>query len=733
MATVNAVWGLDIGQCALKALRLAAGPDGSIEVTHFDVIEHPKILSQPDAETGQLIQNALEKFLSRNELSGAKVALSVPGQASFARFIKLPPVEPKRIPEIVRFEAVQQIPFDINEVEWDYQTFFSQTSPDVEVGIFAMRKELVYKHLGYLRSAGIDADIVQLAPLALYNMMVYDGQAAESGASILIDVGAENTDLVISDGERIWLRSIPLGGNNFTESLVKAFKLPFSKAENLKRTAATSKYARQIFVAMRPVFGDLVSEVQRSIGFYTSLHRDAHIARVVCMGNAFRLPGLQKYLEQNLQVETVRPGGFRRLKPSPTINAPAFAENLWTLAVAYGLCLQGLDKAPIRSSLLPFAIARQRNWRAKRPWFAAAAALMVFGVGVACYAASGANSDYGNAKVTAAEVAGPPLAKHLSIQKDIQQRINQGHEEVRNINEIKQITGYRPTVPQIQTLIQNSLPNEWQEQAAVQLEAKNSDGSINWAKVWAGLGKPSFIQKPANSNLAIYIVEDTNIEFFSSNPPPFGGGATSSELTPGMGFGEEGMGGQPGGPGFAPMPSAPPPPGPPGPPPVPGSAQPAAETGKYFRVTLIGLSNVPGDRIANAVTQQFLGRVQQNYMKDRTTLYTAFELDPVSFTNAFRNYTMIPPPPLWPSAIEVQEAEGPAAAAAVPPQPDFGGGFVPGPVATPTPARPAPGSLTAPYQVARFIVSFNVKVIPPVIEPGEQVAQTGPAAPRRQP
>jgi len=63
------------------------------------------------------------------------------------------------------------------------------------------------------------------------------------------------------------MRSIPIGGNNFTETLVKAFKLPFAKAEDLKRNAATSKYARQIFQAMRPVFADLVAEIQRSVGF----------------------------------------------------------------------------------------------------------------------------------------------------------------------------------------------------------------------------------------------------------------------------------------------------------------------------------------------------------------------------------------------------------------------------------------------------------------------------------
>ena len=105
----------------------------------------------------------------------------------------------------------------------------------------------------------------------------------DQGTTMVIDLGAENTDLLIADNETIWMRSIPIGGTNFTETLVKAFKLSFAKAEDLKRNAATSKYARQIFQAMRPVFADLVAEVQRSIGFYASVHRDSRIKKIVAV------------------------------------------------------------------------------------------------------------------------------------------------------------------------------------------------------------------------------------------------------------------------------------------------------------------------------------------------------------------------------------------------------------------------------------------------------------------
>ncbi|MBL8881046.1 MAG: pilus assembly protein PilM [Phycisphaerales bacterium] len=377
MASGKAVWGIDIGQCGLKAIKLRAAGDGKVEVAAFDIIEHAKILSQPDADPDEMIKAALEKFVQRNEWQGDDFVIGVPGQQTFARFTKLPPADPKKIPDLVRYEAGQQIPFDMDDVVWDYQAFNTPESPDIEVGIFAMRKELIRKYIDYFTAVGIQPTIIQTIPAALYNFARYDGQAVmDAGATVLVDVGAQNTDLIIVEKGGAWMRNIPLGGNNFTEALIKSFKLSFAKAENLKRTAAASKYARQIFQAMRPVFADLVAEIQRSLGFYSSTHRDVELNNVLALGNAFRLPGLQKYLENNLTVS----GGVGKLEkfnnalPSATLNAPQFTENLLSLGAAYGLAVQGVGMASISSSLLPTELARIAMWKRKQYWFVAAAA-----------------------------------------------------------------------------------------------------------------------------------------------------------------------------------------------------------------------------------------------------------------------------------------------------------------------------------------------------------------------
>jgi type IV pilus assembly protein PilM len=380
MAANKPVWGIDLGQCALKAIRLQATGDG-VEAIEHAYIEHKKILSAPDADRKALIETAMNKFREDHDLAGEPIVVAVPGQNTLSRFTKLPPVDKKKIPEIVKYEAQQQIPFDMDEVIWDYQVFEDKDATETEVGIFAMRRELLREHLQFLSNLNLEPTAVQSAPLAMFNALKYEGVIG-SEAVVILDIGARNTELIVTEGNSLWTRNIPIGGNHFTEALVKTFKLSFRKAENLKREAAKSKYARQIFQAMRSVFADLVAEIQRSIGFYTSSRRGVKLHKVIAMGNAFRLPGMQKFLQQNLSMEVVRPSTFKKLNASNARNAPELLDRLLSYSVAYGLALQGLGQAQITSNLLPSEIAKQVIWRKKTPWFYGAAACLALSAGI---------------------------------------------------------------------------------------------------------------------------------------------------------------------------------------------------------------------------------------------------------------------------------------------------------------------------------------------------------------
>ncbi len=379
MATV---WAMDLGNNSLKALRLS-DERGVVEVTGFDNIQHGKILNGSGvtaAERDELTALSLRRFVRKNNLSKDDVVVCVPSQNSFARFVKLPPVEPKRIPEIVRFEAAQQIPFDINEVQWDWQLMTKAGSGETKVGIFAIKSEVVSSALEHFGRENITVRYVQMAPMALYNYVLYDrtdlGRSANQ-AIVVLDIGAENTDLVVCTRSTVWQRCIPMGGNAFTRAVADTFKLNFEKAEKLKRTAPMSKYARQIFQAMRPVFTDLASEIQRSLGFYKSSNPNTKLLKIITLGGGTKMRGLLKYLQQSLQIPVERPDSFKRLAIGPGVSAAKFHENVSDFGTVYGLALQGLGLARIRSNLLPRSIARSMAWVSKAKYFTAAACVLL--------------------------------------------------------------------------------------------------------------------------------------------------------------------------------------------------------------------------------------------------------------------------------------------------------------------------------------------------------------------
>jgi type IV pilus assembly protein PilM len=396
MAKSNAVWGIDIGQCALKAMRcVPADEPDKITAEAFDFIEYPKILSQPEADPVELVRDAIQQFLSRNKVKDDHVAISVPGQSGLARFIKLPPVESKKIPDIVRYEARQQIPFALEDVVFDWQQMAGGSEEDgfsleTEVGLFAMKREQVFRALRPFTDAGIEIDIIQLTPLALFNFVVFD-QLPDLPAldtfdpkdpppsTIVVSLGTDTTDLVVTNGYRVWQRNIPLGGNHFTKALTKELKLTFAKAEHLKRNALKAEDPKAVFLAMRPVFNDLVTEVQRSISFFQSVDRTAKVGRVIPLGNAMKLRGLQKYLGQSLGYEVVELKEYRGLVGPGIVNTPAFRENLLSFGVCYGLALQGLKQSSLRTNLIPPEIIQDRKMRAKKPWAVAAVAALLLG------------------------------------------------------------------------------------------------------------------------------------------------------------------------------------------------------------------------------------------------------------------------------------------------------------------------------------------------------------------
>jgi len=392
----SGVWGIDIGQCALKALRCTMGANGdTIVADKFDFIEYPKILSSAEANPEELIEDALRQFLSRNNLVGDKVAICVSGQAGLSRFFKPPPVEISTLPDIVKYEVKQQIPFPIEDVIWDWQqlggTVVDGRAIDAEVGLFAMKRESVFRALRPFDELEIEIDYVQMSPLAIFNVVCFDmlGKLPDPEdidpenpppSTVVMAMGTDTTDLVVTNGLKLWLRNIPIGGNHFTRQLSRELKLTQTKAEHLKRNARQSENPKAVFKAMRPVFNDLVNEVQRSLTFFQSMEKTATISEIILLGNAGKLPGLRQFLNTQLEIEVAKASEFRKLEGDEVIKQSSFTGNILSFGPCYGLCIQALKKGRINTNLLPQEIVVERVIKAKKPWVLAATAAIMFGL-----------------------------------------------------------------------------------------------------------------------------------------------------------------------------------------------------------------------------------------------------------------------------------------------------------------------------------------------------------------
>jgi type IV pilus assembly protein PilM len=461
-AAADAVWAIDLGNNSLKALHLVAVGD-AVQVIGFDHIPHGKVLASgvSAAEKAELVAITLRQFVQNNDLGFDPIIISVPSQNSFARFVTLPPVEAKRLPEIVRFEAAQQIPFDMSEVQWDYQLMSDPDSPEKKVGLFAIKNEVVNSALESFEREELQISYVQMAPMALYNYLLFDRPdlaGSDKRATVIVNIGAESTDLVVCTASSVWQRCIMMGGNAFTNAIAETFKLSFEKAEKLKRTAPVSKYARQIFQAMRPVITDWSGEVQRSLGFYTGSNPDVKLVRVVALGGGTKLRGLVKYLSQTLQIPAEKPDVFKRLAVAPGVSAAKFHENVSDFGVVYGLGLQGLGMARIESNLLPKSIARSMAWAGKMKYFIGAAVMLLIVSGMCLGRVVLDKVNYTRSESTRAKTtstirqANEATSKTTGIEQrkaDYQERMKKDVEWFR----------YREVIPELHEIIVSALPN----------------------------------------------------------------------------------------------------------------------------------------------------------------------------------------------------------------------------------------------------------------------------------
>ncbi len=374
------VWGIDVSKYSLKAVRLEGTRD-AVTLSRIAVVPYDRAEGD-EQNLDQHVREALQDLALTQRIGSEPVLLSLPSHSTFNRLIKLPPVDDEKIPEILRYEAQSEIPFNIDEVLWDYQYVNRKYGPgeEKEVILFAIKRDIVEQFLGNLAEVGLNVDAVQFGPVALFNFILKDQDLG--GPSVALDMGGDNTDLIVIDGPKFWVRNLPITGNDITKALQKAFNIPFAEAEKLKLKAGQSQQAQKIFNAVQPVLRDLVNEVNRSTGYYKSISKTSKFEKIILLGNSTKTLNFQKFVSQSLQLPAVRVQKLNHIAVGPQVDPADLGENLGTLGTALGLALQGISDTVNRINLLPPAYVRKKELSRKKPFVIAAVAALFAMVGL---------------------------------------------------------------------------------------------------------------------------------------------------------------------------------------------------------------------------------------------------------------------------------------------------------------------------------------------------------------
>ncbi|HZE96018.1 MAG TPA: type IV pilus assembly protein PilM, partial [Planctomycetota bacterium] len=374
------VWGIDVSKSSIKVARLEGDT-----LTHSGVFPYESAGTGEAADIDAQIKDTLTQIKATYKISSEPVIFSLPSHSTFNRLIKLPPVEESKVPEIVKYEAQAQIPFNIDEVIWDYQYVERDYGPgeEREVILFAIKRDIVEQFLNNIVDLKFNTEAVQFAPVALFNFLLRDQEI--KGATVALDMGGDNTDLIVIDGTKFWVRNLPITGNDITKALQKAFNIPFEEAEKLKLKAGQSQQAQKIFNAVQPILRDLVNEINRSMGYYKSISKTSKFDQIILLGNSTKTLNFQKFVSQSLQLPAVRVQKLNTIEVGGSVDPGELNEHLATIGTAIGLALQGIEPTTNRINLLPAPYRQKKELKRKQPFVIATAAALYLLVSLAWY------------------------------------------------------------------------------------------------------------------------------------------------------------------------------------------------------------------------------------------------------------------------------------------------------------------------------------------------------------
>jgi len=343
----KAVVGLDIGSSAVKAVELKpAGKGFRVAAFGSEPVPQDAIVDGAIIDAGAVADAIRRVFESNKAFKTKDVCASLSGNAVIVKKITLPVMTESELGESIYWEAEQYIPFDIQDVNLDYQILDPGTGPDsrgsMEVLLVAAKKEKIGDYTGVIAQAGRAPVIVDVDAFALQN--AYEVNYGLEGAHVvvLLNAGASAININILQGDQsVFTRDISIGGNAYTEAVQKELDLPFESAEQLKKgipvDGASFEEAQPV---LRAVTENVLLEIQKTFDFFKATAASEQIDRIMLSGGASRVDGFRDMLHERIGAPVEEFDPFRAIVWDGKKVGGDPTEHAATAAVAVGLALR---------------------------------------------------------------------------------------------------------------------------------------------------------------------------------------------------------------------------------------------------------------------------------------------------------------------------------------------------------------------------------------------------------
>lgn len=342
--------GLDIGSSSVKLVELSQSLGGNLRLERYAIEPLPRgAMVDGNIDKIDVVAEAVRRACRRVECKVKNVAVALPASAVITKRIALPADLNEEELEIqVESEANQYIPFALDEVSLDFQVLgpVLNSPEEVEVLIAASRKEKVEDRLAAIQEAGLKPIVVDVESYAMRAALArLIGQLPNHGEGQVIAVfyiGANTTGVtVILDGEAVYEREQPFGGQQLTSDIARAYGIPAEEAEAKKRSGdLPANFEAEV---LRPFIETAATEITRALQFFFTSTPFTRVDQLMLCGGSSVLTGLPEALMERAQVPTSVISPFKGMEISPNVREKQLRLDAPALLTACGLAMRRFD------------------------------------------------------------------------------------------------------------------------------------------------------------------------------------------------------------------------------------------------------------------------------------------------------------------------------------------------------------------------------------------------------